>query len=844
MADITIPLPDGSQFDKQDILALLNTGLKENQPFARYFAETTLREINRKLKDLKIQDTAIKIDGDQISDEINKGITEGVKKDIQSTNTVVRKALESARKSISSAKTEFKGFSIFGEDVSEAHGDKLKKIRGDVLAIFKTTRVPPWIKRGFVLDDLFMPSDNNNFRIETAKLSKEYLLNRRKILNLLIPFKGKGEPATASAASSPPPLAQPRKFTSVEEHNTEVDIGGFTPRALKDLSGLPGLHNISKLPATDENKKKDNSSLIRTLALAAAAFAGGSIATLISGFFDEGPFKGLKKMLGTAGLSLGVKVAKMLKTAVVNVSKFLLHEASSSASKIFKFLPGFKIGEFLSKGLSTLFGHVTGGIVKSFTAIFSGAKGVISHFIPKIGGKGIFALLKNALTNILGKGAKLLKFIPGLGTIISFGFAYSRFKSGDLVGGLLDMASGLAAIVPGIGTAIAIGIDIFSTIRDIKKTPEEKSAQGASLKGMASMVYSKIKPVLRYIPIIGAMIRGKEAYDYFKAGKIGKGLLSMVGSLSMIVPGIGMLVAGGVDWITSMVEDKPTVEPTVNAGGKIDIGQNIIKGLKHWYKKFYINSPSFMKWLLRKFSPDSWLEGLPLSELDAEEKAEYEKDQTARKQKGILAANSEYQTLVEEVKSLKNKEDSRSNQNRNNGMLAMSTGQYSSSDSMTPEERAKYWKKINTAESRITQLETEAAEKAKKQPADDGSVAKDFIWRKGQPIQKFEPYDNIVSVKSNEKFDKMMEAVSDKSSTDNMEHSINLMRGDFNLLTTKLQRTIESLVVAIGGLNNHKPVAVAENLPSISSDAGDVRDPAYVLRSRAWDRIRKGYVVI
>ena len=36
----------------------------------------------------------------------------------------------------------------------------------------------------------------------------------------------------------------------------------------------------------------------------------------------------------------------------------------------------------------------------------------------------------------------------------------------------------------------------------------------------------------------------------------------------------------------------------------------------------------------------------------------------------------------------------------------------------------------------------------------------------------------------------------------------------------------------------------AANLPPISDTDGAIRDPAYILRSRAWDRIRKGYVVI
>ena len=44
-----------TDLDKQDILSLLSTGLKENQSFAKYFAETVLTEIHRKIKNIKIK---------------------------------------------------------------------------------------------------------------------------------------------------------------------------------------------------------------------------------------------------------------------------------------------------------------------------------------------------------------------------------------------------------------------------------------------------------------------------------------------------------------------------------------------------------------------------------------------------------------------------------------------------------------------------------------------------------------------------------------------------------------------------------------------------------------------
>ncbi len=67
-----------------------------------------------------------------------------------------------------------------------------------------------------------------------------------------------------------------------------------------------------------------------------------------------------------------------------------------------------------------------------------------------------------------GKAAKFFKPIPILGGLISFAFAYSRFKSGDIAGGILEILSGVASFFPGIGTAISLGIDILLAVLDYK----------------------------------------------------------------------------------------------------------------------------------------------------------------------------------------------------------------------------------------------------------------------------------------------------------------------------------------------------------------------------------------
>jgi hypothetical protein len=76
----------------------------------------------------------------------------------------------------------------------------------------------------------------------------------------------------------------------------------------------------------------------------------------------------------------------------------------------------------------------------------------------------------------LGAGKTSLKFlskIPVLGGIISLYFAYDRFKKGDYVGGLIEIASAIATGT-GFGTKISIGLGIWQAWRDITRTPQEE----------------------------------------------------------------------------------------------------------------------------------------------------------------------------------------------------------------------------------------------------------------------------------------------------------------------------------------------------------------------------------
>ena len=68
-------------------------------------------------------------------------------------------------------------------------------------------------------------------------------------------------------------------------------------------------------------------------------------------------------------------------------------------------------------------------------------------------------------------------------TLISWGFAVSRFKSGQLGRGLIDLASGIATLFPGLGTGLSIGLDVLNAFLDVKAgNAEEVKPAGSGFK--------------------------------------------------------------------------------------------------------------------------------------------------------------------------------------------------------------------------------------------------------------------------------------------------------------------------------------------------------------------------
>lgn len=215
------------------------------------------------------------------------------------------------------------------------------------------------------------------------------------------------------------------------------------------------------------------------------------------------------------------------------------------------------IGKFFTVEGLNLFGIVSktfGNFLETSLSIFfkSGVGSVVgsgAEAASKIGIKSLLPKIAGGLFRTLGVGA--LKAAPGIGSLISFYFAYDRYQRGDYIGSIIDVVGGLSNLLEftplaPLGIGLSIGAAVLNGFLDYKaegKTPEEQQKSKLNLlKGIGSGIANFIKS----IPIIGSIVKGAEGYVKFgmamasggNAGDIIGGLKMMEGTPFSILPAI------------------------------------------------------------------------------------------------------------------------------------------------------------------------------------------------------------------------------------------------------------------------------------------------------------------
>ena len=105
--------------------------------------------------------------------------------------------------------------------------------------------------------------------------------------------------------------------------------------------------------------------------------------------------------------------------------------------------------------------------------VVDGAKKMFQPVLKLLGGGAKVGAVAGKL------GLKALAKIPGLGLIAAIALAVPRFKSGDIIGGMMELASGAAAIFPGVGTGIALAIDAALLMKDVSEGGWGKSVMNS-----------------------------------------------------------------------------------------------------------------------------------------------------------------------------------------------------------------------------------------------------------------------------------------------------------------------------------------------------------------------------
>lgn len=178
-----------------------------------------------------------------------------------------------------------------------------------------------------------------------------------------------------------------------------------------------------------------------------------------------------------------------------------------------------------------------------------------------------------------------LKFLPLIGTMLTLASAWEKFQQGEILGGTLDVASGLVSLIPGLGIPLSIGIDLLNSFIS---TPENKEngvqRSGFSIATIAMKAlgyFAKFgKPFFKRLPLIGTLLSFGSAWDRFQGGNIVGGLLDVVSGIATLVPGIGTGISIGLDVLNSFLDskDEATGKPKSAAVG------NFFKGIWEKFK--------------------------------------------------------------------------------------------------------------------------------------------------------------------------------------------------------------------------------------------------------------------
>jgi len=246
---------------------------------------------------------------------------------------------------------------------------------------------------------------------------------------------------------------------------------------------------------------------------------------------------GIMGLLGGLGLLVGA--GGLLGFLMTGKTEFLF-------SVIKGFTKGFKL---LSKPILK--------VPKMFSKVF---KGVFGKLFGSIFGKGLAKGAGKSAGKFAKLGLKFMKRLPGIGAILGLIFGIQRFRKGDIIGGLLELGSGIASMIPGAGTAISIAIDAYTLFRDFKRADLEGQVSEEIQEGPSIIrtIWEKITGIFGAIIGGAKMIIGKvqEFFGFLSGISIGDIVSKLISSLSFdnIRDKISNILKGAKDFMSPIIQ--------------------------------------------------------------------------------------------------------------------------------------------------------------------------------------------------------------------------------------------------------------------------------------------------
>lgn len=548
---------------KDDILRLLSDGLINNAAFARQFADTILVDLQRVIKGMRIVAGDVVLDTDKIGQAATEAAIKNIKTaDFESSTPTPKIKPASKKKSLPIADASKAEAKLLESDPKNF---TLKKRLQDLADKIQKE----YIKPRTPLSILQMMG------IEKTKIDKiqknwiDVLDSPSKIIGGPLPIKkaqSKNDEGPRTKGNAPKAQPTKNKFESYIAKKNEVVISGFSDAAMASLAKSP-IFKHAKMPAIDVSKlfKRQSSIEEKILGLTvkyskfvAAAYVG-SIGLMISSLFDNGPFKGTKMLIG--------KVVEMATKPLMK-----------------------SLGQFWLKQVGRL-GHE---VMSTFLGIFgrTATKAVLGL------GKSVSSVFSTFAFKMATRLSKVLKWVPGIGSLFSFAGAYTRFKANDFTGGVMDLVSGIA-MLPGMGPAgmaISIGMDVLSAIRDFQPKEKRDNGKGFGVAALKSMVLLQTKLLAKFIPkaawkrlpVLGSIISIGAAATRFQQGDTTGGLLDLSSAIAAFIPGAGMAVSIGLDVLSGIRDSKSTAEERKQAGSSTGnaVFKTILSLTRGFFTKF------------------------------------------------------------------------------------------------------------------------------------------------------------------------------------------------------------------------------------------------------------------